>query len=119
MASQALEQMLETTFVPNIPRNRMYQTIDTYTGGTTQLYSFDSPKPFNPIGSMGSGFQTGSQGNIRKDLGNGLQERYDFSQHDSTIHINYDLFGAKKDFSAKALGDAHKIDLSYLFKDKE
>ena len=39
MASQALEQMLENTFVPNIAQDRMYQTIDTYTGGTTALYT--------------------------------------------------------------------------------
>ena len=50
MSSQALEQMLENSFVPNIAKNRMYQTIDTYIGGTTQLYSFDPPKPdFKPI----------------------------------------------------------------------
>jgi hypothetical protein len=45
MASQALEQMLDNTFVPNIAQDRIYQTIDTYTLGTTQLYSFDPPKP--------------------------------------------------------------------------
>ena len=45
MSSQALEQMLENSFVPNIATNRVYQTIDTYIGGTTQLYSFDPPKP--------------------------------------------------------------------------
>ncbi len=43
MSSQALEQMLDDA--PTIAQNRMYQTIDTYTGGTTQLYSFDPPKP--------------------------------------------------------------------------
>ena len=36
--------MLDNTFVPNIAQDRMYQTIDTYTTGTTQLYSFDPPK---------------------------------------------------------------------------
>jgi len=117
MTSQALEQML--TFVLRFGQTRMYQTIDAYTTGTTKLYSFDPPKPFEPIGSMGSGFQTGAQNNIRKNLGDGLQERYDFSEHDDTVHINYDLLGAKKDFSAKALGDAHKIDLSNLFEDKK
>ena len=49
MSSQALEQMLNNTFVPNIAQDRMYQTIDTYTTGTTQLYSFDPPKPLKPI----------------------------------------------------------------------
>ena len=48
MSSQALEQMLENTFVPNIAQDRMYQTIDTYTSGTTALYT-PPPKPFNPI----------------------------------------------------------------------
>jgi len=48
MASQALEQMLENTFVPNIAQNRMYQTIDTYKSRTTALYTpplkiFDLP----------------------------------------------------------------------------
>ena len=43
MSSQALEQMLENTFVPNIAKDRMYQTIDTYTDGTTALYSSGKP----------------------------------------------------------------------------
>ena len=95
VASQALEQMLDNVLVPTIGQDRMYQTIDTYTSGTTQLYSFDPPKPFNPIGSMGSGFQTGSMGNIRKPLYENedikIQERYDFSGHnDSEPHYNLD-----------------------------
>ena len=43
--TQALEQMLDNTFVPNIAQDRMYQTIDTYTSGTTALYT-PPPKPF-------------------------------------------------------------------------
>ena len=43
MSSQALEQMLENTFVPNIAKDRMYQTIDTYMDGTTALYSSGKP----------------------------------------------------------------------------
>ena len=47
--TQALEQMLENTFVPKIAQDRMYQTIDTYASGTTQSYNFNPPKPFKPI----------------------------------------------------------------------
>ncbi|MDI3474054.1 MAG: hypothetical protein PWR30_377 [Candidatus Woesearchaeota archaeon] len=43
MESQALEQLLENTFVPKIGQDRMYQTIDTYTIGTTVLYSSGKP----------------------------------------------------------------------------
>ena len=45
MTSQALEQMLDNTFVPNIAQDRVYQTIDVYINRTIQLYSFDLPKP--------------------------------------------------------------------------
>lgn len=45
MASQVLEQILDNILIPKIGQNRMYQTIDIYTVGTTQLYSFDPPKP--------------------------------------------------------------------------
>jgi len=46
--TQALEQMLENTFVPDFAQDKMYQTIDTYTTGTTVLYTppvkiFDLP----------------------------------------------------------------------------
>jgi len=50
MASQSLEQMLE--LVPIIGQDKIYQTIDTYTNGTTQLYSFDPPKPIEGPGSI-------------------------------------------------------------------
>ncbi len=43
--SQALEQMLDNTFVPNIGQDRLYQTIDRYAVGTTALYT-PPPKPF-------------------------------------------------------------------------
>ena len=39
MASQALEQMLENTFVPTVGQDRMYQTIDVYVVRTTVLYT--------------------------------------------------------------------------------
>ena len=108
MSSQALEQMLENTFVPNIAQNRMYQTIDTYTGGTTQLYSFDPPKPMDlPMGGIGPeplkpldrGYGDMSPNNSdvlgnRYELDNGYQlgERFDFSGHDDTEpHLNYDI----------------------------
>lgn len=45
--SQALEQLLENA--PSIPQEQMYQTIDTYATGTTQLYSFDPPGEFPKI----------------------------------------------------------------------
>lgn len=40
----------------------------------------------------------------------GLNERIDASDPDN-IHLNYDLNGAKREFSNKALGDAHYIPL--------
>ena len=43
MASPALEQMLVNEPVSTIGQDRMYQTIDKYTAGTTVLYSFDPP----------------------------------------------------------------------------
>lgn len=59
-----------------------------------------------------SGFQPSGFGVLRNDLGFGLQERYDFSGHGGTEpHLNYDLLGAKKDFSLEALGNAHFMDL--------
>ena len=111
MASQALEQMLDRELVPAFGQARTYGTIDTYTAGTVVLYSFDPPKPFNPIGSMGSGFQLGGPGNIRQDIVYGLQERYDFSGHNGLgPHINYDILGTKTN-----LGPSHRIDLD-IFK---
>ncbi|MEK6874333.1 MAG: hypothetical protein AABX52_01130 [Nanoarchaeota archaeon] len=110
MASQALEQMLE--FAPTIGQERTYGTIDTYTKGTTVLYSFDPPRTFNSIGSMDSGFQLGGPGNIRRDIGYGLQERYDFSGHNGfEPHINYDLIGTNIN-----LGPSHHINLD-IFKE--
>ena len=104
--SQALEQMLE--LVPG--QEKMYQTIDKYAARTTALYT-PPPKPFNPIGSMGSGFQLGGPGNIRHDIGYGLQERYDFSGHNGLgPHINYDILGTNIN-----LGPSHRIDLD-IFK---
>jgi hypothetical protein len=94
----------------------IYKSIDTYVIGTTVLYS--SGKPLNPIGFQGSGFQTGSRGNIRQDLGDGLQERYDFSGHNETTpHINYDLLGASKRFNEISLGENHALDLGAIFGD--
>lgn len=105
MTSQALEQMLE--FAPSFGQTRRYETIDVYIAGTTALYT---PPP-KPLGTF-SGLQPSGFGVLRKDLGFGLQERYDFSGHGGTgPHLNYDLIGAKKEFSIKALGDAHYIDL--------
>ncbi len=43
----------------------------------------------------------------------------DHSKHDETVHINYELLGSNKDFSAKTLKDEYKIDLSYLFNIKK
>jgi hypothetical protein len=121
MTSQALEQMLSSVSGMG-QTGRAYRTLDVYTGGISHMYSGPMPPPiggFNDIGATGSGFQKGSQGNIRLNLGYGLQERYDFSKHDGTVHINYDLIGAKKRFTEEALGDAHKIDLSHLFNDQQ
>ena len=94
-----------------------YRTqIDQYAPNTLAMYSGSYGGPPNPlnlnIGSQGSGYQKGSPGNIRKDLGYGLQERIDFSGHDdSEPHINYDLLGADGKFSSDALGDAHSVKL--------
>ena len=111
--TQALEQMLE--LAPTIEQeSRAYQTLDVYTGGLSRMYI--GPRgiiePMTPIGSMGSGFQLGGNGVLRKDLSYGLQERYDFSGHNGTgPHLNYDLLDANKEFSKRNLGDAHYIDL--------
>lgn len=109
MASQALEQML--SFVPRMGQeDRAYRTLDVYTSGLTQMYT-GPMKPFNPIGSMDSGFQLGGPGNIRQDIGYGLQERYDFSGHNGLgPHINYDILGTNIN-----LGPSHRIDLD-IFK---
>lgn len=65
------------------------------------------------IGSRGSGFEL-TLGNIRRDVCDGLIERYDFSGHHGTSpHLNQDLFGAKKDFTIKNLEDTHHIDLGF------
>ena|SRR3989339_96860 len=71
----------------------------------------------SPIGSQGSGFEKGSIGNIRHDLNLGLQERFDFSGHDKTVHVNYDLKGSKKGYSGKALKEEHKVTLWDKFLD--
>jgi len=106
MASQALEQILE--FAPSLGQTRTHQTIDTYTSGTTKLYSFDPPKPLGTF----SGLKPSGFGVLKHDIGYGLQERYDFSGHNNTTpHLNYDLLNAKKYFSINALRDAHHIDL--------
>ena len=105
MSSQALDQMLE--FAPRTWPTRMYATIDLYAAGTTALYT----APPNPIGPI-SGLQPSGFGVLRRDLGDGLQERYDFSGHGGTEpHINYDLLGAKGDFSKRTLGYTHHMDL--------
>jgi hypothetical protein len=93
-------------------------SVDMYRGLVTPSYTGNHKTPgvFNPviqpIGSNNSGLQPGSTGNVRKLVTPSLQERYDFSGHGgSKPHLNYDLPGASKDFSAGALGDAHKINL--------
>jgi len=66
------------------------------------------------IGSRGSGFVLGNYGNIRRDLGYGLQERYDFSGHNRTKpHLNIDIMGTDLD-----LGFSHLIDLGFGKKGK-
>ena len=111
MASQALEQMLENTFVPNIAQNRMYQTIDTYTGGTTQLYSFDPPKPLglqNPQPfqygySLGDGYKldfhgpdynTLTHGHVKDAFGNVVREYngYECAMLDLIVGNNFKKF---------------------------
>jgi len=104
MSSQALEQMLENTFVPNITQNRMYQTIDTYVSGTIQLYSFDPPKPLRPLSTIGPIGGPGSPGGIlqKPDYLEGGIERYRKPElnHDGSdgTHMNYEtlIHGIKK-----------------------
>ena len=105
MASQALEQKLG--IVPTTGQeDRAYQTLDVYTSSLSQMYT-GPMKLLNPIGSMGSGFKSGGPGNIRRDIGYGLQERYDFSGHNgSGPQINYDILGTNI-----KLGSSYKIDL--------
>ena len=111
MSSQALEQMLENSFVPNIATNRMYQKIDTYIGGTTQLYSFDPPKPFGlqnaqPFQygySLDNGYKldfhgpdnnTLTHGHVRDNLGNVIKEYngYECSMLDPILKNNFKKF---------------------------
>ncbi|MFH1332968.1 MAG: hypothetical protein ABIH53_01885 [archaeon] len=73
--------------------------------------NFGSSISGNKIGFQGSGLKLGSYGNLRHDLGYGLQERFDFSGHDGTVHVNYDLKGSDKKFSKEALKDEHKLTL--------
>jgi len=75
--------------------------------------TYEPPK-IKPIGSQGSGFESGSFANIRKpvdpllDQDNPLQERYDFSGHGGHLpHLNYDLPGIKP----SKLGPAHNMPL--------
>ena len=99
MASQALEQMLGNVLVPTIGQERMYQTIDVYTAGTTALYT-PPPKPFEPmIGPIGG---PGSPGGIlhRPDYLEGGLERYRQPEWDPVHgnHMNYETLipGIKK-----------------------
>ena len=109
MVNKLLKQKLSL-----LPKGKRHKTIDVYAGGTIVLYS-GKPLPkynFKPIGSQGGGFQSAGRGVIRRDLGNGLQERIDYSGHNGAQpHINYDLLGATKKFSKDALGDAHYVNL--------
>ncbi|MBT4538905.1 hypothetical protein HOI26_01750 [Candidatus Woesearchaeota archaeon] len=47
--TQALEQMLSSESVPTTGQDSMYSTIDQYAMGTAVLYSFDPPKPLEPL----------------------------------------------------------------------
>lgn len=64
---------------------------------------------FNPLGSRGSNFQSGSQNNIYQEYnlgdltgdsslsGFGLQERFDFSGHNNSLpHLNQDIVDFNK-----------------------
>ena len=85
--------------------------------GTSSYNSSNgSPSSFGvgSIGSNGSGFESGSFGTIRREVCDGLIERYDFSGHRGTSpHLNQDLFKAEEDFTLKALEDSHHIDLGF------
>lgn len=102
MSSQALEQMLDNVLVPTIGQDRMYQTIDTYTSGTTQLYSFDPPKPLGPLPTIGPIGGPGSPGGIlqKPDYLEGGLERYRQPEWDpkNGNHMNYETLipGIKK-----------------------
>ncbi len=125
MTSQVLEQIVESKAGVSTASSRTgYNTLDAYTAGVSKAYSgpiddIDVDPIDNgmgqthgdPIGTH-TEFERGNQGNIRRDLGNGLQERYDFSGHDNKDpHLNYDLSGASKKFTTNALEETHMIDL--------
>ena len=66
----------------------------------------------NNIGSRGSGFEKGDPGNLRLDIGEGIQERYDFSGHHNTEpHLNLDLKNYNKRDSRNILGSEHFVTL--------
>ena len=101
MSDQALEQMLENTFVPNIAQERMYQTIDMYASGTTALYT-PPPKPLGPLPTIGPIGGPGSPSGIlqKPDYLEGGIERYRRPEWDpkNGNHMNYETLipGIKK-----------------------
>ena len=141
---------------------RSSSSIDVYTSGAMQMDCFHNAKAYpclmcaggvtdfvtgqprniwepqseRGIGSTGSGFESGSLGNIGRtdDFGNmlgdkglsgyGLTERYDFSGHNGLLpHLNQDVVGPnndpginsgtsrKSEDGFKGLGLPHRIDL--------
>ena len=103
MVSQALEQMLG--FAQIVGQTRIYETIDTYTTGTTALYT-PVPKPFQPAGNFGIGPGIGRE----MPSTGGLIERYRYDPgHPSLpeIHINYEI--VIPGISRKLIIDNHHI----------
>ena len=100
-----MENYSINTGTMQLQKTKMYSANDLEQLTATCLY-------MGPIGSNGSGFIKGSNGNIRNTNSiEGLQERYDCSGHDGTSdHLNYDLIGMKK--SKESLGDNHSINLN-------
>ena len=98
MSSQALEQIVDNVLVPTIGQDRIYQTIDTYTSGTIELYSFDPPKPMEPI--------TVSRP-INKPYGQHENKLID-SKGITTVYSDFQKDNLKLDIFHNELGISHK-----------
>lgn len=81
MSSIDLKGIVDNSFVPALAQEDFYQSIDRYAAGTGVLYSSGKPLNNNDISMQGSGNAFSNQYDL--DQGWSLQERFDFSGHNS------------------------------------
>ena len=113
-------QYIPPSYGIEIANNHNYLDVNRNINATTINPTPSIPKiePLyqpNLIGTH-SDFNAGSKNNLRRDLGFGLQERFDFSGHGgSEPHVNYDIISNNylntektfKPLSKNPLGDSH------------